>query len=94
MCWAVPNGHAQKRVGTALPKLKKKNKGIDEEEKLTDALIDKLQNYYGVTIRSNCGTLGGMKAAFYASIFHCASSKKRNLHTWCSDGIDSWSMPL
>jgi hypothetical protein len=76
------------------PETEKEEQRIDGEEKLTDALIDKLQNYYGVTIRSNCGNLGGMKAAFYASIFHCASSKKRNLHTWCSDDLDSWSMPL
>ena len=53
-------------------------------------MIDKLQNYYGIAIRSNCGNLEGMKAAIYASIFHCASSKKRNLHTWCPDGPDSW----
>ena len=44
-------GHAQKRVGTALRKLKKGGKG-----KLTDAIIDKLQNYYGIAIRSNVET--------------------------------------
>ena len=83
-------GHVQKRVGTALRKLKKENKGIGGKGKLTDALIDKLQNYYGIAVRSNCGNLEGMKAAIYASIFHCASSEKRNLHTWCPDGPDSW----
>jgi hypothetical protein len=57
---------------------------------LTDTLIDKLQNYHSIAIRSNCGNLEGIKAAIYASIFHCASSKKRNLHTWCTGGSDSW----
>ena len=38
-------GHVQKRVGTALRKLKKENKGIGGKGKLTDSLIDKLQNY-------------------------------------------------
>ena len=41
-------------------------------------------------VRSNCGNLEGMKAAIYATIFHCASSKKRNLHTWSPDGPDTW----
>ena len=35
-------GHVQKRVGTALSKLKKENKGIGGKGKLTDSLIDKL----------------------------------------------------
>ena len=64
--------------------------GVSQPYPLTDTLIDKLQNYYGIAIRSNCGNLEGMKAAIYASIIHCVSSKKRNLHTWCLDGPDSW----
>ena len=38
------DGHVQKRVGTALRKLKKENKGIGGKGKLTDSLIDKLQH--------------------------------------------------
>ena len=81
-------GHVQKQVGTALRKLEKENKGIGGNGKLTDALIDKLQNYYGIAVRSDCGNLEGMKAAIYASILHCASSEKRNLHTWGPDGLN------
>lgn len=40
-------GHVQNRVGTALRKLKLGGKG-----KLSDAMIDKLQNYYGIAICS------------------------------------------
>ena len=39
MCWTRP-----KRVGTALRKLKKENKGMGGKGKLTDSLTDKLQN--------------------------------------------------
>lgn len=83
-------GHVQKRIGTALRKLKKENKGIGGKGKLTDSLIDKLQNYYGIAIRSNSGDLAGMKSAVHASLFHCVSSKKRNLHSHCPDGSESW----
>ena len=37
-------GHVQKRVGTALRKLKKETPALGGKGKLTDAMIDKLQN--------------------------------------------------
>ena len=39
-------------------------------------MIDRLQNYYGIVIRSNVGDLNGMKKAIHASFFHCASSEQ------------------
>ena len=42
-------GHYQKRVGNRLRKLKKREKGLRE---LTEAIIDKLQNYFGIALRS------------------------------------------
>lgn len=83
-------GHVQKRVGTALRKLKKEKKGLGGKGKLTDAMIDRLQNYYGIAIRSNVGDLLQMKKAIHASLFHCASSEQRNLHDHCPEGPDSW----
>ena len=83
-------GHVQKRVGSALRKLKKTKKGMGGRGNLTDFMIDKLQNYYGIAIRSNIGNLKGMKKGIYASLFHCSSSKKRNLHDHCPDGPESW----
>ena len=53
-------------------------------------MIDKLQNYYGIAIRSNVGNLEGMKKAVAASLFHCASSDKRPLHEHCPPGDSSW----
>ena len=47
-------GHYQKRLGTRLRKLKKTTTGL---KPLTDVLIDKLQNYFGMALRANtCGT--------------------------------------
>ena len=80
-------GHVQKRVGTALHKLKQENPG---KGKLTDSQIDKLQNYYGIAIRSNVGNLAGMKKAIHASLMHCASTEQRPLHDHCPTGSASW----
>ena len=83
-------GHVQKRVGTALRKLKRDNPGLGGKGKLTDNLIDKLQNYYGIAIRSNVGNLAGMKKAIHASLMHCASSEACPLHDHCPTGSASW----
>ena len=83
-------GHVQKRVGTALRKLKRDKPGLGGKGKLTDSQIDKLQNYYGIAIRSNVGNLAGMKKAIHASLMHCASSEARPLHDHCPTGSASW----
>ena len=56
--------------------------------KLTDSMIDKRQNYYGIAIRSNVDNLFKMKRAIYDSLMHCASSMERNLHYYCPEGAD------
>lgn len=83
-------GHVQKRVGTALRKLKRDNPGLGGKGKLTDSQIDKLQNYYGIAIRSNVGNLAGMKKAIHASFMHCASSEAHLFHDQCPTGSTSW----
>ena len=80
----------QKRVGTALRKLRKEKPGLGRKKKLTDAMIDRLQDYYGIAICSNVGDLNGMKKAIHASFFHCASSERRDLHTHCLNEPSSW----
>ena len=55
-------GHIQKRVGNRLRKLKQEVSGLGGAGKLTDSMVDRLENYYGVTIQSNVG----------AVLFHCA----------------------
>ena len=54
-------GHVQKKLGTHLQKLKKETKGIGGKRKLTNAIIDKLQNYYGLAIRKHVGNKQAMK---------------------------------
>ena len=83
-------GHVQKRVGTALRKLKRENPGLGGKGKLTDSQIDKLQNYYGIAIRSNVGNLAGMKKTIHASLMHCASTEQCPLHDHCPTGSASW----
>ena len=83
-------GHEQKRVGTALRNLKKETPGLGGKGKLTDAMIDKLQNYYGIAIRANVNNAEEMEKAILASFFHCASSQSHPLHDYCPDGPDSW----
>ncbi|XP_065675570.1 uncharacterized protein LOC136091785 [Hydra vulgaris] len=84
-------GHYQKRVGTWLRNLKKREKGLGGKGQLTDATIDRLQNFVGVAIRQNVGNLKEMKAGVLASLFHVASSKNNSLHfPHCPTGSDSW----
>ena len=67
-------GHIQKRKGNRLRKLKIYVKGLGGKGKLTDSMIDRLQNYYGIAIRSNQEDLVNMKKSIFAALFHCASS--------------------
>nr|XP_042909898.1 uncharacterized protein LOC122271719 [Parasteatoda tepidariorum] len=83
-------GHVQKRVGGSLRKLKKKMKGIGGKGKLTDKLIDKIQNYYGIAVRSNAGNLQNMISGVIAAFYHSVSGKDNHYHGQCPEGIESW----
>ena len=50
----------QKRARCRLRNLKEKEKELGGKGKLTDCMIDKLQNYYGIAIRSNRNNLKAM----------------------------------
>ncbi|GFW98760.1 uncharacterized protein TNCV_2251231 [Trichonephila clavipes] len=79
-------GHIEKRVGTRLRKLKSRNKGLGGKGKLTDGLINKLENYSGIAIRSNIGNLDKMQSAVIAAFFHCFASK----HGQFPVGAERW----
>ena len=83
-------GHVQKRVGNRLRKKKKIIRGLGGKGKLTETMIDRLQNYYGIAIRSNKGDLEGMKKSIFAALFHVASSAKNIWHDHCPTGKNSW----
>ncbi|GFY05608.1 uncharacterized protein TNCV_4402751 [Trichonephila clavipes] len=82
--------HMQKRVGSRLRKLKKNAKGLGGKGKFTDKFIDKLQNCYGIVIRSNVGCLEKMQSAVIAAFYHCCSSNQNPMHGQCPTGKDSW----
>ncbi|GFW12199.1 uncharacterized protein TNCV_5111441 [Trichonephila clavipes] len=67
-----------------------KRKDLGGRGKLTDAFIDKLQNYYGIAIRDNVNNLQGMQRAVIAAFFHCCSNAKQQMHGQCPVGPDSW----
>ena len=92
-------GHVQKRMGTALRKLKASYRGekledgktIGGQGRLTDGLINSLQNYYGDSIRRNKGNVKAMRAV-QASLQHCNSTDEHPRHNLCPEGKGSWCM--
>ena len=58
--------------------------------KLTDKMIDKFQNYYGIALRSNLDSVVSMRKAIFASFLHVASSEQNNWHDHCPGGSTSW----
>ena len=83
-------GHVQKRMGTRLRNLKKNVKGLGGRGRLTDAIVDRFQNYYGIAIRNNTGDIKQMKKAIYAVLLHVSSNQSNNWHEQCPDGDKSW----
>ncbi|GFU24687.1 uncharacterized protein TNCV_3178271 [Trichonephila clavipes] len=81
-------GHIQKRVGSKLRILKTKEKGLGGKGKLSDSFIDKIQNYYGIAIRSNIGNLEEMQRAVIAAFYHCCSGKSSTMHGQCPLGSE------
>ena len=87
MCWTL----SKKRVVIRLQNLKKKEKGLGDRGRLTDATIDRLQNYAGAAIRQNVGDLKCMRSSFLASLFHVASNKDNSYHyPYCPIVLNSW----
>ena len=63
------------------------------KSRLTDALINRLHNYFGIALRSNAKS--ELKPELkhqelLASMFHVASSRGENYHTYCPKTSDSW----
>ncbi|XP_065069807.1 uncharacterized protein LOC135694862 [Rhopilema esculentum] len=91
-------GHVQKRLGSRLRKLKvsygKKKLGdgktIGGRGRLTEKLIDKMQNYYGLAIRKNKGNLDRMANDTLAGLYHISSNANNPRHDLCPKGKESW----
>ena len=91
--------HIQKWLGSRMRKLKSTKKGPLSDRKtlggkgsLTNKMINKLQNYFGIAIRQCAGkTVFEIKRATRTVLFHC--SETSNLDTkyqMCPWELDSW----
>ena len=91
-------GHVQKRMGTALRNLKIQHRGrkladgktIGGAGRLTDKVINSLQNYYGDAIRRNIGNVQAMMKAVQATLLHSNSTNAHPRHHLCPEGPSSW----
>ncbi|GFV15802.1 uncharacterized protein TNCV_987851 [Trichonephila clavipes] len=63
---------------------KLKNTSLDVAE-CGVSVDDKIQNYYGIAIRSNIGDLEEMQRVVIAAFYHCCSGKSQ-----CPLGSESW----
>ncbi|XP_054256863.1 uncharacterized protein LOC129003739 [Macrosteles quadrilineatus] len=87
-------GHVQKRMGGRLRKLRRDLKGQKlsdglkiggKKGRLTDSVIDSLQNYYGLAIRRNKNNLEKMKSDVLGILFHKASTDDTPQHQHCDE---------
>ena len=91
-------GHIQKRLGTALRKLKVQYRGqklsdgksIGGAGRLTDSFINSLQNYYGSAIRQGKDNLQEKVKAVKATLLHHNSTDGAPRHHLCPPGLSSW----
>ena len=92
-------GHIQKRMGTRLRNLRKTLKGtklsdgktISGQGRLTEKIINRMQNYYGLAIRQNIDNRYAMKKAVWAIFFHMIENdNEEDRHKCCPRSEDSW----
>ncbi|KAJ8892093.1 hypothetical protein PR048_004671 [Dryococelus australis] len=85
-------GHAQKRMGTCLRKLKHTlctTVLLDRKlltGRLTDKTINELQQYYDMAIRNNIHDLESMRKAVWAIYFYKLSNDEKPIHSLCPSG--------
>ena len=67
-------------------------KDISGRGRLTEKMINKLQNLYGIVLRQNANkTVYEMKVAIGAVLYHSAEFKKtENCHLYCPQDPDTW----
>lgn len=73
-------------MGTGLHKVKKEKK-LGGKGKLTDAIIDSMQTYYGKTIRNNKGNVKKMRRATLAILYHKLSTDRKPQHKYCLSNL-------
>jgi hypothetical protein len=88
-------GHVQKRMGTRLRSLVKLYSGtktpLSGRNKLTDKIINSMQNYYGIAIRRNIDNIYAMKKSIFAILFHFTNIPNQDeRHQFCPRDSESW----
>jgi len=89
-------GHVQKRVGGNLRKMKKEGivcadrKKLGGQGRLTDAVINDLQMWYGNAIRAHTESVEDMENAIWTSFHHIFSSDDHPSHDRCPKWEESW----
>lgn len=84
--------HVKKRMGSALRSLvakSKKDKALGGRGGLTQDLIKKLTNYYGLALRSS-SNVADMQQAVMATYYHVTSTDDEPHHEFCPEGPTSW----
>ena len=87
-------------MGSALHRLVVEYKGkfLSDSKKIsgtgrhTKKVIDKLQKYYGMAIRSNVIDFREMMMAVQANLHHMTSTDDRPVHHMCPEGENSWCL--
>eukprot|EP00112_Aurelia_sp_Birch-Aquarium-sp1_P013118 Seg2774.2 transcript_id=Seg2774.2/GoldUCD/mRNA.D3Y31 product="hypothetical protein" protein_id=Seg2774.2/GoldUCD/D3Y31 len=85
-------------MGTRLRKLKanfgnrklKDGKTIGGRGRLTNKIINTMQNYYGLAIRKNPRDLNGMRNDLIGGLHHITSTDAKPQHSKCPKGANSW----
>ena len=92
-------GHVQKRMGTKLHKLRTEYKGKELSDKkkiggkgrLTDKVINTIQNYCRMAIRQNKSQLYAIKKSVCAILYHCSANEdNEDRHKYCPRSAESW----
>ena len=93
-------GHVQKRVGSRLRSIKRDykkkklsdGKGISGGKgRLTEKVMNTLQNHFGMAIRQNTSNLYAMRKAVAAVLHHSTNnSESEKRHQFCPRRPDSW----
>ena len=88
-----------KRFGSRLCQLHSKHKeplsdgkGITDQGRLTEKLMNKLQNLYGIALRQNVDkTVHQLKVAVGAVLYHCTEfNNSESCPQFCPRGPDTW----
>ena len=90
-----------KENGNSIKRIQEKKRGmkltdgltVGGKNRLTDKIIDRFQNYFGMAIRSNTGDQDGMLRSIWAVFKHLIRNDDETLesqHFCCPNFSDSW----